>query len=147
MYKLLGIILLVLGAALAGYLYGKGAKEVQTITVEGKKEIQVVEHTITVTRTVKPDGTVTETTETKDKAENTKEKTRETEVVSKPILSKYSLSLGIHYNYEDLLKLSKPTYDKYYVGAGMRVLALPLWVETTYTPATKDTTLGLRGEL
>lgn len=147
MYKLLGIILLVLGAALGGYFYGKGNKEVQTITIEGKKEVQIVERIKTVTRTVKPDGTITETTETKDKTENTKEKTRETETVSKPSLSKYSLSLGLHINYEDVLKLSKPTYDKYYVGAGVRVLALPLWLETTYTPATRDITLGVRGEL
>lgn len=96
----IGLLLLAI-TFLGGYYSGKGDREVQIqekiVTEEGEKEIVIRDKIVTVTKIVRPDGTVEETTKTEDKktAEKTSSSSSEKDksVVSKPILSKYSLGL------------------------------------------------------
>lgn len=85
----------------AGYYSGKGDREVQiqekVVYEKGEKEIVIRDKIVTVTKIVKPDGTVEEVTKTEDKQVAEKSTSTSTEkdkvVVSTPKLSKYSLGL------------------------------------------------------
>ena len=144
-------IKLVAGLLLAVVLFLAGAKfasthTVETVTKEVKGEtITVVQDRIvTVTRTVHPDGTVTETTKTEEKTKNKKKKETSTEpvVVSKPH-PKYSLGYTLRPKWprgeNDLLPGPAISHG---ITAGYH-LGYDLWLKAGAIPADKIYTLGI----
>lgn len=110
-----------------GFFSGKSEK----ITVKDK--IVYKDRIVTVTKTVKPDGTVVTETKTEDKTGTT------TKVASKPIIPRYSAGI-----------ITSTRYDKfkfdYGISGGMRLID-NFWVKASFTPATKYTTLGIEFQL
>lgn len=145
--------ILIAGVGVAAGLYiGRGQVETTTDTQvsHDKTKTVVVERIVTVTKTVHPDGTTTETTKTDEKQvdSSTSNNDTTTHTETKPVLAQYSLGLGIKetMTWDELNPKVLAQYsDKYYVSAGMRVLG-PAWIETTYQPGTKQLSLGLRIE-
>ncbi len=126
----LGLILLIVSFG-GGYYSGKGNKEVQIqekiVEIKGEKEIVVKDNIITVTKIVRPDGTVEETTKTEEKktVEKSKEVSSEKDIVSisKPVLSNYSLGLkywALAADESIVRDVSKP--DRYELVLGRRIV-------------------------
>lgn len=88
-------LILLVGSGLGGYYLGRGQKEIQVVEKEGKTVIQYKDRIVTVIRTVKPDGTVTEITKTEEKSRDTEIDTRSTSTDTKSLASNYSL--GVKY--------------------------------------------------
>lgn len=127
-YKLLAGLLLLLAAAGGGYYMGRGQVEVQVqekiVYKEG--ETKTVDHIVTITKTVNPDGTTTETTKTEDKQvdKKTVEKDKEKDTTTTPLMAQYKLGLGLH-EIHSLADLQD--YTKVYVEGSRRVLG-PIWL-------------------
>lgn len=145
-YKILGCLLLI-GVAFGGGFYtGKGQKQVEiqehVVHEKGDTKTVIKDRIVTVTRTVKPDGTVTETTKTEDKDKTQEVKTsvteKDTDTTIKPVLSTYSLGLAAAKRWDGDL-LEKPDFG---VTAGYRVLG-EVWVKGTVIPAQKTGLLGI----
>lgn len=141
-YGVMAIALLVLGSGLTGYYLGKGDKEVviqeKVIYQQGETKVEYRDRIVTVTKIVKPDGTVIETQKTEDRER--KEEKKDTVIVddksskSTPILSKYSL--GARYWLPLALDSlgDKNTYmntNAIEITAGRRVFG-EIWVEGGY---------------
>lgn len=150
-YLVLSALLLIAGAGLVGYHYGKGNREVviEEKIIKGEKEVVTVEKTIIKERIIRPDGTIEERTIEKDKEKNTTETeiSRDTSTHSRPLLAKYSLGIG----FEKKLTLEELRFDKsqvedYYISAGYRVFG-PAWVDMQYQPSNRSVSLGVRIEL
>lgn len=92
-YILGGLLILLLGSGLGGFYLGRGQKEVQIVEKEGKAVIQYKDRVVTVTKTIKPDGTVTEITKTEEKSRDTEIDTRSSDTTTKSLSSTYSLGL------------------------------------------------------
>lgn len=110
--------------------------------VEGKKETVVVERV--VTKTVKPDGTVTETTTEKAKSQvvdTRKSERKEKTAVFRP---KTTYSLDLRY----LPAISEPPSFRHMdVTIGRRLGDSNTWVTAGYDVKHGQVTLGLRYEL
>lgn len=151
-YTIGGLLIVVVG--LVGYYLGQGQVEIQTvervITKEGESRVEYKDRIVTVIRTVKPDGTVTETTKTEDKSGTKEKKSSETatdkERIVTPVLAKYSLGLR-YWNKVALDSLVKPSleYDRLEVSVGHRVWG-GLWADVGYR-LDNSLSLGIRLEL
>lgn len=138
--------LLLIGGFIAGVKWGS-THTVETVTKEVKGEtITVVkDRIITVTRTVYPDGTVTETTKTeeKDKTKKKKETQKDSGKVIVYKMPKYSLGYTLRPKWprgdEDLLPgpaISHGVTAGYHIGYN-------LWLKAGAIPSDKIYTLGL----
>jgi hypothetical protein len=129
--------LLCLGAA---YYAGRSSvKPVETVR-EVKGETKVVEHTVTVTKVVKPDGTVTTVTTTDDKAVDKKTDS----IASSPVAVQPGWSLGVAYR-PDLAHVLTHQWDAWEVTGGRRLLGNS-WVDATLNPLRKEVSIGIRYE-
>lgn len=129
MYKLLAVLVLLGLAFGAGMYIGRGTQQVitQDRIVYKEGETKVVDHIVTVTRTVQKDGTVTETTKTEDKDtdKKTAEKEKDHSSVVTPMLSQYKLGIRLH----ELRSTGDLTdYTKVELDVSRRVLG-PLWLD------------------
>lgn len=140
-----------LGGGAAGFYLGKGQTKVEIqekiVREKGEKEIVIRDKIVTVTRVVKSDGTIEETTKTEDRQSSEKSKSSSTEkdkvVVSTPILSKYSLGLKYWANLSDKLSVGKmDDVSKYEMTAGYRTLG-EIWVVTGFK-LDKSVSVGLQ---
>lgn len=152
-YGAIGLALL--GLFAWGYYLGKGQTEVRTevqdriVYKEGETHTVYVDRIVTVTKTVKPDGTVTEVTKTEDK--NTTKETKNEQVAKetskettvKSTQSQYSLGVGYRPTFD---REHLYDYSRFEATAGYRVIG-PAWIELGLRPATRDFTIGVRVEL
>jgi len=146
---------------LAGFWTGKGQKEIEVqyqdrvVEKEVKGETQIVykDRVVTVTKTVKPDGTTTETTRTEEKSKDETKTTEKTEVAKEesgnrtetPVSSNYSL--GVSYvavirSYNDLLPGLSPSVSNIQITAGRRLLG-DLWLDIGVAPVGGVYSLGV----
>lgn len=146
----------VIAAALAGFYTGRGQKEVEIqekiITTKGETQTVFKDRIITVTKVLRPDGTVEETTRTEDKSgsSSTKssEKSKEKDTVTTSIASQYSLGLKYWASLDDKFNEADRTVrdtGRYEVVAGYRILG-DIWVEGGYR-LDKQLSVGLRVQL
>jgi hypothetical protein len=142
-----GLALLLLGFA---WGFSRGQDQVETIVQEkvvykeGQTKVEYRDKIVTVTKVVKPDGTVTETTKTEDKA-GTKE-SKSTKIAedkrtdTRPVLPNYSIAGGVLSEFgPDILR------PGYYLTGGYRLLG-PAWIEAGGNTK-RELTLGIRIEL
>lgn len=126
LYKILGVLLLAAGLFLGGYYSGKGDKEVQIIEKVGETRTVYKDRIVTVTKIVRPDGTVEETTKTEEKEGSSEETTVDRDTHTKPALSDYSLGAKYWRDYESLL--SDDHLGSLEVTAGRRLLG-EVWLD------------------
>ncbi len=151
---LLGIA--VVGAIyLGGFYTGRGTGEVQTVEVvrevkgDTKTEIQYKDRIVTVTRTVKPDGTTTETTKTEDKQKATQKEVKTTEhstdkeTVVTASKSDYSVGVREHVDYQSLLPTASELRDRIEVTGGKRIVG-DVWLDVGVQPGSHDVSIGVR---
>lgn len=140
-----------------GYLYrGDPEPVVQVVEreklvevqVKGETTVEVRDRIVTVVRTVKPDGTVTEKTRTEEKDQSSKEVVTEavrvqerTSTTLPMAASRYSLGIG----YRGQLPIRPPTYQDLLVTGGYRISSSPVWLEFGVT-GRRELVLGLRLE-
>jgi len=146
--------LVVLAAALGGFYVGRGQKQVEiqekVVTIKGETLTVFKDRIVTVTKIVRPDGTVEETTRTEEKEgkKETKiaEKKKETDSVTTSIASTYSLGLKYWAPLSDIPNVSRArVMDNYEVTAGYRLLG-DVWLEAGYK-LDKQVSVGLRVQL
>lgn len=133
--KIAIVLLLALGIFGGGFYLGKGNKEVviQEKIIKGDTVIKEVETIVTVTKTVHPDGTTTETTttDTKQKDTHEQESTTDKSSSSKSIASNWGVGIGVVASLKDAIdnksvkELPKPDY---YGMISHRVLG-DIWVD------------------
>lgn len=127
------ILIGILGAVFTGgYFYRDSQQSKQAEKLIYKDRI------VTVTKTIKPDGTIISETKTEDKI-GASSKKQTTPVQVKALLPKYSLGIFAVKNY-DRLKLEKPDYA---FSAGYRLIG-NLFLEGLLVPAQKSLAIGLR---
>jgi hypothetical protein len=141
--KLLAGILLVLGAFSAGMKWGSTTQVIEK-EVKGETVTVYKDRIVTVTKIVKPDGTVEETTKTEEKDKTKKEKeTKKEPVVVAKSKSKYSVGYILRPHWpkgeNDLLPGPAVSHG---VSAGYNLLD-PLWLKFGVIPSDKIYTLGL----
>lgn len=120
MVKQIGLVTVLLAAAFAGGLYlGRGQREVVTVEKKGEERLVYKDKIITVIRTVKPDGTVTEETRTEDRSGTKSSSTTDRSVATKS-QSKYRLGFKYWKDYSDPLNF-QPSKDVEGI-AGLRLL-------------------------
>lgn len=120
--------ILIFGALLAaafGIGFFSGKKEV----IKTQDRVVYKDRIVTVTKTVKPDGTVIEETKTEDK-EGSKIK-----VVEKPSVPRFSAGIMAAYDFKEM----RPEYG---ATAGMRLVD-NFWAKSSFLPLNKIVTLGL----
>lgn len=144
----LGIVLATLTLTfLAGLWTGKGQVKVETHIVKEKGEVvtKVVTQIVTVTKTVRPDGTVTETTRTENKEADTKEKTETSDKnkVTTPSASDWGVGGGAVASFGSDLR-TVPSVD-YYGEVSRRVIG-DVWVDLR-VDTSRAIGLGVRIEL
>lgn len=143
--KLIVALLAAIGAFILGAKVAS-THTIETVTKEVKGETVTIvqDRIVTVTRTVHPDGTVTETTKTEEKTKNKKKKETSTEpvVVSRPH-PKYSLGYVLRPKWprgeNDLLPGPAISHG---VTAGYH-LGYDVWLKAGAIPADKIYTLGI----
>lgn len=94
LFKSLAVLILLL--AISFFLgYKKGSGNVITVTkeIKGETQIQYKDRIVTVTKIIRPDGTIEETTKTEDKSKSTTKKETQKDVAVTPAKDKYSLGL------------------------------------------------------
>jgi len=130
-YKLLTGLIILIGIFVGGFYTGKGQSKVEiqekVITKEGESKTVYKDRIVTVTKTIKPDGTITEETKTEEKQGSKETKTASKEkdktTVTTPILSNYSLGLKYWASLDDKLDVGKAKdRNNYEVTAGRRLL-------------------------
>jgi hypothetical protein len=130
----LGVCIAMLVAAGLGYYYGKGQKEVITQKVKGEERVVYKDKIVTVTKVVKPDGTVTEEIKTEDRSGSKDSRTSSTDTQVRSKQSQYKLGLSYSVDYE------KPALQdpmSLHVQAGTRLFG-PIWM---------DAQVGMRNSL
>lgn len=147
-YKVLMTVLVILlgGAFYGGYYYG-GAGETKTVTVHDVQTVEkIVDHVVTVTRTVKPDGTITEITKTEDKQDDKQHNEQNSDTSISSNLPDYSLGVRYHVVVGSLQDTVLNPYRGIEINAGRRLLG-PIWGEVGIQPLQKDISIGVRIEL
>jgi hypothetical protein len=125
-YKLAVGIAIVAAASLAIGLYlGRGAKETVVVEKKGEERVVYKDRIVTVTRTIRKDGTVTETTRTEDRSGSRDSRTTDR---SQKTVAQSKYRLGLNY-YRDYLKPLdfEPSKDVELIG-GMRLVG-PFFLE------------------
>lgn len=143
-------LLITLGVFIGGFYVGKGQSSVEVqekvVIQKGETVFQYRDRVVTVTRVVKPDGTIEETTRTEDKEGKKEEKTASNEknkaTVSTPILSKYSLGLKYWAPITDTYSMDTRDKNRYEVTAGYRVMG-EIWITGGYR-LDKQASIGLQ---
>jgi hypothetical protein len=106
MVKQIAGIVLLIAVAFAGGLYlGRGQREVVTIEKKGEERLVYKDKIVTVIRTVKPDGTVSEETRTEDRSGTKSSSTTDRSVAIKS-QSKYRLGVKYWKDYSDPLNFN-----------------------------------------
>jgi hypothetical protein len=141
--KLIVAVLLVIGAFIAGVKWGSVTTVIEK-EVKGETVTVYKDRIVTVTKIVKPDGTVEETTKTEEKDKTKKEKeTKKEPVVVAKSKSKYSVGYILRPHWpkgeKDLLPGPAVSHG---VSAGYNLLD-PLWLKFGVIPSDKIYTLGL----
>ncbi len=139
-WKLITSLVVLVAIFLSGYYSGRGQREVVTVEKEGKIVTVVRDHIITVTKTVQPDGTVTETTKTEDKDSNSTAETKESDSSSRSLASNYSVGLKFWQKYAERT-YSFSSKEHYEVQLGRRI-AGDVWGDIGVK--TDSVALGLR---
>jgi hypothetical protein len=143
-------LILVLASGGLGYYLGSGNVRVEEKIVKEKGEVQIreVEKVVTITKIVRPDGTVEETRREEDKTRDEKQKSSNTEILSskEPMQSQYSLGLSFRSEYSEMQNIIRESrmLENYTVDLGRRILG-PIWVEVG--AGSEQYTLGVRVEL
>ncbi len=160
-YLYLGIGLLLVGG---GFYAGYSNRQVTTdrevvvqekeVVVQKEAEVKWRERIVTVEKIVRPDGTVEERTidhsqeldkATKELAQTKEQLTKERErKIITPALSKYSLGVQVPLKFSEEPTKMFSVYDVSFL-LGVRLLG-PLWVEGSFSPSSKETTIGVRWE-
>lgn len=120
------------GAGSAWYFLPK-----EVVTVETQKEVEVIrtetkwrDRIVTVTRTVTPEGTVTEVTRTEEKEgesrTDSEREATETATTTTPHSARYSVAVGYNTKYTELHDIYRPSPDRIQAELGYRVLG-PIW--------------------
>jgi hypothetical protein len=118
--KQIVIVIVLLATAFAGGLYlGRGQREVVTVEKKGEERLVYKDKIVTVIRTVRPDGTVTEETRTEDRSGTKSSSTTDRSVATKS-QSKYRLGVKYWKDYADPLNFN-PIKDVEGI-AGLRLL-------------------------
>lgn len=134
-----------------GFYIGRGQKEVEiqekVVTVKGETQVVVRDRIVTVTRVVKPDGTIEESTRTEDR--DRKETSRSEEVakekskVTRSIASQYSLGLKYWVPNSDILDVGRVRdMNNYEVQVGRRLVG-DVWIQGGYR-LDKQVSIGLQ---
>lgn len=91
MWKIITALILLVGSFLGGFYTGRGNKQVEIVEHTGETKIQYIDRIVTVTKIIKPDGTVEETTKTEDKQQTTDVKTDDKSQKTTFLVSNYSV--------------------------------------------------------
>lgn len=132
-------IVLVAAAGAAGFYQGKGHREIQVVEKAGQTITRTVVQTVTVEKTIHPDGTVEERTTTKNETKNKDTKTIDRDTSIKPIGTNYSL--GVRYRVSGFQTIIAPGPQAVEVEAGRRLFG-DIWI--TGGAGLGGVTLGLR---
>jgi hypothetical protein len=130
-YSLIGLLILLITCTAGGFYLGKGeviTKEGKTITIEKIR-------TVTVTRTIRPDGTVEEKTTTEDRAVETKKTKKNTA----PALADYSVGSKYWMSRE---RMQKSTLSNVEITVGRRLLG-DIWIEAGVLPVDLEIAVGI----
>lgn len=130
---------MILLAGAAGWYYGQGQVVIQKEYVEG--EVKIIQHVVTVEKTVHPDGTITERTITEDKKQE--ERTEESRMEQSPAVAQYSLGLQYVSGWGNREFENYKDWSHYQFVGGRRFLG-PLWIEVL--GSSEQFGLGLRVE-
>lgn len=137
--KLLTAVLVMLASFAGGFYYGKGEREVVTITKKGETHTVFKDRIVTVTRIIRPDGTVEETTKTEEKEGSKDTKNTEKDTKSKPILADYSVGAkywaGKGRDIDSYLRNTE-------VMVGRRMIG-DIWLEAGVLPVDMQLSLGV----
>ena len=136
------IILYWIGGMLlvAGVAYWYGTTKAKVVTQEGESHTIVKDRVVTVIKTVKPDGTVTETTTTADHSQNNSES--HSSALSEKVLAGWAL--GVHYR-PDLGNVLTHQWNAWELEGSRRLLG-PTWISATVNPLRREISLGIRYE-
>jgi hypothetical protein len=130
-----------------GFYAGKGDREIQiqekVVNKEAEAKTLFKDRIVTVTKIVKPDGTVIEQTKAEDKKINSDVKTQEASSekteISRPALSNYSLGLFGKKSLKDSPISATPNLG---VSVGRRMIG-ELWLKVGVIPAEKEASVGI----
>lgn len=125
-----------------GFYTGKGQSrvDVQERIVYKQGETQTVykDRIVVVEKTISPDGTVKETTRTEEKEGSSKQTTvsndKDTQKITTPILSNYSLGLKYWASMADKISVDGTRYrdtNNYEITAGYRTMG-EVWIQGGY---------------
>lgn len=145
------IAIAALALFVGGFYVGRGQKQVEiqekVVTVKGETEIVIRDKIVTVTRVVRPDGTIEESTRTEDR--DRKESSRSEEVakekskVTRSIASQYSLGLKYWVPNSDILDVGRVrNINNYEVQVGRRLVG-DVWIQGGYR-LDKQVSIGLQ---
>ena len=154
-YKVLAVLVLVLAAGATGYWQGRGdiqVREVEKVVEkEGKTEVVYRDRIVTVTKIVRPDGTVEETTREEEHEHEETTESRETaadrETEKTPTQSRYSL--GISYSPSADSFDWREGKDGVVRDLGLEVgyrLVGPVWGAVGFTPGRREAHILVRLE-
>ena len=121
-----------------GYWQGRGQKEIQIVTREGKERIITVTRTVEKIRIVRPDGTVEEHEKVIDSTKDEKSRETETARITRSLLTNYTA--GIRYHID-----SRPwedSYGKTEIVVGRRMLE-QFWLDAGIRTSTKQPEVSL----
>lgn len=136
-YKVILVLILVLGVFSGGYFLGRGQKEIQIVERKGDEKIVYKDRTIIVTKTVYPDGRTEERTEERDISQDEHRQESERERTEKAKLAQYLIGVGYQFSYTMKQELE---LTKVQATFGRRMLG-PVWM--TGSVGLRDTVLGL----
>lgn len=138
LFGILTAAILLGSAYFFGYKSGLGNVVTQTVEVKGATETVEKYKIITVTKIIKPDGTVEETTKTEDKDTKNSSSSSGKNVAVTPRSNKYSLGLFA------ASKLNRQEYQKLLPGvtAGYN-LGKDCWIKLGYIPADSIVMIGI----
>lgn len=135
MIRNVAIALVLLAAAgLAGFYLGRGQREVvveeRIVEKRGETVTKYVDRVVTVTKIIRPDGTVEETTKTEDRAGSSESRSSERDSSNssktKSLASNYSV--GAKYWITSVSAMSRPELQQIEVTAGRRILG-DIWAD------------------
>lgn len=137
--KILLAFLLLVAAFAGGFFLGKGEKQIVEHVTEGKERVVTKTRTVTVTKVIRPDGTIEEKTETKDSQADKETKKTETSKESKPALADYRV--GAKY-WLDGKTIGDWQYRQVEVTGARRLLG-DVWGEVGILPIKREVSVGL----